>query len=162
MFSALYFKSYTGLNKVQRIEWSNRSVLTKPFAFLKFVFAAFLIFYLMFGSGISTVHALFIAAMSLYFVFWSDLYADFQTNGFVTFRSSTLSTFTLGVSVCFLFMIPSFHSFLFRTSQTSIVSCPKCSLLLRFVLEEFLLVFRIYSCYHLLCIIFCCNLECYF
>ncbi|KNA23774.1 hypothetical protein SOVF_022070 [Spinacia oleracea] len=73
LFSALYFKSYTGLNKVQRIEWSNR--------------------------GISTVHALFIAAMSLYFVFWSDLYADFQTNGFVTFRSSTLSTFTLGVSV---------------------------------------------------------------
>ncbi|XP_057537632.1 uncharacterized protein LOC130815249 [Amaranthus tricolor] len=73
LFSALYFKSYGGLNRVQKIEWSNR--------------------------GISTVHALFIAAMSLYFVFWSDLYADYQTNGSVTFRSSTLSTFTLGVSV---------------------------------------------------------------
>ncbi|XP_057544765.1 uncharacterized protein LOC130823950 [Amaranthus tricolor] len=73
LFGALYFKSYAGLNRVQRIEWSNR--------------------------GISTVHALFIAAMSLYFVFWSDLYADYQTNGFVTFRSSALSTFTLGVSV---------------------------------------------------------------
>ncbi|CAO2842140.1 unnamed protein product [Amaranthus hypochondriacus] len=71
LFSALYFKSYGGLNRVQKIEWSNR--------------------------GISTVHALFIAAMSLYFVFWSDLYADYQTNGSVTFRSSTLSTFTLGV-----------------------------------------------------------------
>ncbi|KAJ8450692.1 hypothetical protein Cgig2_021164 [Carnegiea gigantea] len=50
-------------------------------------------------SGISTVHAIFIAAMSLYFVYWSDLFADYQTDGFVTFRSSTLSTFTLGVSV---------------------------------------------------------------
>lgn len=73
LFSALYFKSYAGLNKVQRIEWNNRVI--------------------------STVHALFIAAMSLYFVYWSDLYADYQTNGYVTFRSSTLSTFTLGVSV---------------------------------------------------------------
>lgn len=73
LFSALYFKSYGGLNRVQRIEWGNR--------------------------GISTVHALFIAAMSLYFVYWSDLYADYRTNGYVTFRSSTLSIFTLGVSV---------------------------------------------------------------
>ncbi|KAL2930490.1 Transmembrane protein 56 [Bienertia sinuspersici] len=73
LFSALYFKSYACLNRVQRIEWNNR--------------------------GISTVHAFFIAAMSLYFVFWSDLYADYQTNGYVTFRNSTLSTFTLGVSV---------------------------------------------------------------
>ncbi|KAK9706970.1 hypothetical protein RND81_07G164300 [Saponaria officinalis] len=73
LFSALYFKSYAGLNRIQRIEWNNR--------------------------GMSTVHALFIAAMSLYFVYWSDLYADSQTTGAVTFRNSTLSTFTLGVSV---------------------------------------------------------------
>lgn len=73
LFSGLYFKSYAGLNKVQRIEWNNR--------------------------GISTVHAIFIAAMSLYFVYWSDLYADYHIDGFVTFRSSTLSTFTLGASV---------------------------------------------------------------
>uniref|UniRef100_A0A7C9CYK8 TLC domain-containing protein n=1 Tax=Opuntia streptacantha TaxID=393608 RepID=A0A7C9CYK8_OPUST len=73
MLSTLYFKSYVGLNKVQRLEWNNR--------------------------GISTVHAIFIATMSLYFVYWSDLFADYQTDGFVTFRSSTLSTFTLGVSV---------------------------------------------------------------
>ncbi|KAK9714408.1 hypothetical protein RND81_06G091900 [Saponaria officinalis] len=71
--SALYFKSYTCLNRIQRIEWNNR--------------------------GMSTVHALFIAAMSLYFVYWSDLYADYRTTSAVTFRNSTLSTFTLGVSV---------------------------------------------------------------
>ncbi|KAH9627394.1 hypothetical protein KSS87_001233 [Heliosperma pusillum] len=71
LFSALYFKSYAGLNRIQRIEWNNR--------------------------GMSTVHALYIAAMSLYFVYWSDLYADNQTNTAVTFRNSTLSTFTLGV-----------------------------------------------------------------
>lgn len=73
MLSALYFKSYVGLNKIQRLEWNNR--------------------------GISTVHAIFIAAMSLYFVYWSDLFADYHIDGLVTFRSSTLSTFTLGVSV---------------------------------------------------------------
>ncbi|KAG2320588.1 hypothetical protein Bca52824_013801 [Brassica carinata] len=43
-------KTYIILTKIQRIEWNNR--------------------------GISTVHAIFISAMSLYFVFWSDLFSD--------------------------------------------------------------------------------------
>ncbi|GAB4829578.1 hypothetical protein Ancab_019246 [Ancistrocladus abbreviatus] len=73
LFSSLYFKSYSGLTKAQRIEWNNR--------------------------GMSTVHAVFIAATSLYFVFRSDLYADERLAGLVTFRSSSLSTFVLGVSV---------------------------------------------------------------
>ncbi|GAB2281157.1 hypothetical protein Dimus_015761 [Dionaea muscipula] len=73
LFSSKYFKSYPGLTKVQRVEWNNR--------------------------GISTVHAVFIAAMSLYFVFWSDLFADDRLAGIVTFRSSAISTFALGVSV---------------------------------------------------------------
>ncbi|KAH9606936.1 hypothetical protein KSS87_009331 [Heliosperma pusillum] len=74
LLSALYFnKCYSGLNRLQKIEWNNR--------------------------GMSTVHAFFIAGMSLYFVYWSDLYADYQTTGAITFRNSTLSTFTLGVSV---------------------------------------------------------------
>ncbi|GAB2213511.1 hypothetical protein Droror1_Dr00017818 [Drosera rotundifolia] len=71
--SSLHFKSYSGLTKAQRIEWNNR--------------------------GMSTVHAVFIAAMSLYFVFWSDLFGDDRTTELVTFRSSALSTFALGVSV---------------------------------------------------------------
>lgn len=73
LFSTLYFKSYGGLTKVQRVEWNNR--------------------------GMSTAHAIFIAAMSLYFVFWSDLYADDRIAGLLTFRSSLLSTSALGVSV---------------------------------------------------------------
>lgn len=70
--STMYFTTYIGLNRKQRIEWNNR--------------------------GISTIHAIFIAAMSLYFVYWSDLYADHGIDSYVTFQSSTLSVFTLGVS----------------------------------------------------------------
>lgn len=73
LVTTFYFKSYAGLTKIQRIEWNNR--------------------------GVSTVHAIFIAAMSLYFVFWSDLFSDHLLAGLVTFRSSPLSTFALGVSV---------------------------------------------------------------
>ncbi|KAG2689668.1 hypothetical protein I3760_09G149200 [Carya illinoinensis] len=73
LISTFYFKSYNGLTKVQRIEWNNR--------------------------GISTIHAIFITVTSLYFVFWSDLFSDHQLAGIVTFRSSPLSVFALGVSV---------------------------------------------------------------
>ncbi|PPR92097.1 hypothetical protein GOBAR_AA28573 [Gossypium barbadense] len=73
LFSSVYFKSYPSLPKIQRTEWSNRSI--------------------------STFHAMFITAMSLYFVFWSNLYSDNQYAGMVTFRSSALSTFSLGASV---------------------------------------------------------------
>ncbi|CAM8935718.1 unnamed protein product [Rhodiola kirilowii] len=73
LMSKLYFKTYSSLTKVQRMEWNNR--------------------------GISTVHALFIAALALYFVFWSDLFSDKNHLGPLTFRSSHFSTFGLGVSV---------------------------------------------------------------
>ncbi|XP_062160345.1 uncharacterized protein LOC133867609 isoform X2 [Alnus glutinosa] len=73
LISTFYFKSYNGLTKIQRIEWNNR--------------------------GISTLHAIFITVVSLYFVFWSDLFSDQQLSGIVTFRSSPLSVFALGVSV---------------------------------------------------------------
>ncbi|KAF8390927.1 hypothetical protein HHK36_023227 [Tetracentron sinense] len=73
LISAIYFKSYAGLTKIQRIEWNNR--------------------------GISSVHAIFIMVMSLYLVFWSDLFSDHQLAGLVTFRSSPLSTFSLGISL---------------------------------------------------------------
>lgn len=71
--STYYFKNYVSLTKIQQTEWNNR--------------------------GISTVHAIFITIMSLYFVFWSDLFSDQRLAGFITFRSSPLSTFALGVSV---------------------------------------------------------------
>lgn len=73
LISSFYFKSYAGLSKNQRIEWNNR--------------------------GISTVHAIFITIMSVYFVCFSDLFYDDRFAGFVTFRSSPLSDFSLGVSV---------------------------------------------------------------
>ncbi|XP_071724277.1 uncharacterized protein [Rutidosis leptorrhynchoides] len=72
LVSTFYFKTYSGLNKIQRIEWNNR--------------------------GVSTIHAAYIALMSLYFVFWSDLFSD-KIPGLVTFRSSHLSTSALGVSL---------------------------------------------------------------
>ncbi|XP_077253373.1 uncharacterized protein LOC143892549 isoform X2 [Tasmannia lanceolata] len=70
--SSFYFKSYAGLTKIQRIEWNNR--------------------------GISTIHAIFITVMSTYLVFFSDIYSDERLAGLVTFRSSPLSAFALGVS----------------------------------------------------------------
>lgn len=36
--------------------------------------------------------------MSLYFVFWSELYSDRQLSSLITLRHSMLSTFSLGVS----------------------------------------------------------------
>lgn len=72
LMSNLYIKSYPGLTKMEKIEWNNR--------------------------GISTIHAAFITTMSLYFLFWSDLFSDKRPAGLVTFRSSPLSTFGLGVS----------------------------------------------------------------
>ncbi|KAJ6851739.1 transmembrane protein 56-like [Iris pallida] len=72
LISSCNFKAYSSLTKIQRIEWNNR--------------------------GMSSAHAFFITTMALYLVFFSDLYSD-QHEGLVTFRSSNLSTFTLGVSV---------------------------------------------------------------
>ncbi|XP_075482709.1 uncharacterized protein LOC142522975 isoform X2 [Primulina tabacum] len=71
--SSFYLRTYNGLTKIQRIDWNNR--------------------------GVSTLHAIFISTMSLYFVFWSDLFSDHQSIGLITFRNSTLSTVSLGVSV---------------------------------------------------------------
>ncbi|CAI0540791.1 unnamed protein product [Linum tenue] len=49
--------------------------------------------------GVSSLHAIFITALSLYFVFWSDLFSDKVHTGYVTLRSSPLSIFGLVVSV---------------------------------------------------------------
>ncbi|KAL0545952.1 hypothetical protein IC582_015856 [Cucumis melo] len=72
LISGVYFKSYSNLSRIQRVEWNNRAM--------------------------STVHAIFITAAALYMVFLSDLYSD-RYFGPITFRSSTISTFGLGVSV---------------------------------------------------------------
>ncbi|XP_022721705.1 transmembrane protein 56-like isoform X2 [Durio zibethinus] len=71
LISSFYVKTYPGLTKIQRVEWNNR--------------------------GVSTIHATFVSALSLYFVFWSDLFSDQQLADLVVFRSSPLSTFVLGV-----------------------------------------------------------------
>ncbi|XP_022847919.1 transmembrane protein 56-like isoform X2 [Olea europaea var. sylvestris] len=73
LISAIYFRGYNGLTKIQRTEWNNR--------------------------GVSTLHAIFISITSLYFVFWSDLFSEHHSAELITFRNSPLSTFALGVSV---------------------------------------------------------------
>ncbi|KAJ6977980.1 hypothetical protein NC653_029776 [Populus alba x Populus x berolinensis] len=78
LISTFYIKAYNGLTKIQRIEWNNR--------------------------GMSTIHAIFITAMSLYFVFWSDLFSDQRHTGLVTLRSSQLSIVGLGVSIGYFFV----------------------------------------------------------
>lgn len=72
LVSSFFYKCYASLTKAQKLEWNNR--------------------------GISTVHAIFITFMSVYLVFFSDLYSD-KLDGPVTFRSSNLSNITLAVSV---------------------------------------------------------------
>ncbi|KAF3547500.1 hypothetical protein DY000_02009588 [Brassica cretica] len=73
-FSSIHIKSYSALTKVKRTEWNNR--------------------------GISTLHAIFISLMALYFVFFSDLFSDQRSlQGLIVFRSSSISSFGLGVSV---------------------------------------------------------------
>ncbi|KAF3665153.1 putative protein-S-isoprenylcysteine O-methyltransferase B [Capsicum annuum] len=70
--TSIYFKCYA-LSKSQQVEWNNRSI--------------------------STVHAILVTTMSLYLAFWSDLLSDNQLSGLVIMRSSTVSTFVLGVSM---------------------------------------------------------------
>ncbi|KAK6116329.1 hypothetical protein DH2020_049956 [Rehmannia glutinosa] len=73
LISAVYFKIYLSLTKSRQIEWSNRAM--------------------------STFHAVYITTVSLYFVLWSDLFADNLHRGPLILQSSTLSTCALGVSV---------------------------------------------------------------
>lgn len=72
ILSSFYFKGYSSLTKIQRVEWNNR--------------------------GMSSAHAIFITAMSLYLVVSTDLFSD-RVKGPITFRSSIISTSALGISV---------------------------------------------------------------
>uniref|UniRef100_A0A6N2MLY5 TLC domain-containing protein n=1 Tax=Salix viminalis TaxID=40686 RepID=A0A6N2MLY5_SALVM len=53
---------------------------------------------------VSTFYIKAYNAMSLYFVFWSDLFSDQQHTGLVTLRSSQLSIVGLGVSIGYFFV----------------------------------------------------------
>jgi hypothetical protein len=66
--------------------------------YFKFLIIVALIFFC--SRGMSTVHAIFITIMSVYLVFLSGLFSD-RLDGPVTFRSSHLSNFTLGVCCYF-------------------------------------------------------------
>ncbi|KQK13851.1 transmembrane protein 56 isoform X2 [Brachypodium distachyon] len=72
ILSSFYFKGYSSLTKIQRVEWNNR--------------------------GMSSAHAIFIAAISLYLVVSTDLFSD-RLKGPITYRNSVVSTSALGVSV---------------------------------------------------------------
>ncbi|ONK55583.1 uncharacterized protein A4U43_UnF1170 [Asparagus officinalis] len=73
LLSSYYYIGYSSLTKTQRIEWNNR--------------------------GMSSVHAIFISAISIYLVFISNMFSDNRPDGLIISRSSNLSTFALGVSV---------------------------------------------------------------
>ncbi|KAK7387005.1 hypothetical protein VNO78_27442 [Psophocarpus tetragonolobus] len=73
LIGSSHFKIYSSFSKIQRIEWNDRAV--------------------------STMHAIFITSISLYLVFCSNLFSDYQSSELITDRSSSLSTFALGVSV---------------------------------------------------------------
>lgn len=104
LISAFYFRSYNSLTKMQRIEWNNRWTHFHFYIFILLVFCWLECFF-MFSSyywscrGLSTFHAIFITSMSLYFVFWSDIFSNQHLPGVFTRRSSLLSTSTLGVSI---------------------------------------------------------------
>jgi hypothetical protein len=108
-------KTYIILTKIQRIEWNNR--------------------------GISTVHAIFISAMSLYFVFWSDLFSDRWHNDLVVFRSSRLSSLGLGISIGYfladLGMIFWKYPSLGGIEYVSTCSCPNTLLYLVISLQRY-------------------------
>ncbi|KAF2290674.1 hypothetical protein GH714_014950 [Hevea brasiliensis] len=81
------------------------------------------------NRAISTFHAIFITVISLYLVFCSDLYSDYRP-GLIIFRSSSLSTFALGVSVGYfivdLGMIIWFYPFLGDSSSYFHDCCGIC------------------------------------
>ncbi|XP_012455866.1 uncharacterized protein LOC105777258 [Gossypium raimondii] len=78
LINNFYIKTYPSLTKIQRVDWNNR--------------------------GISITHAISVSALSLYFIFWSDLFSDPHLMGLMVFRSSQLSTFGLGVFSAFGFV----------------------------------------------------------
>ncbi|XP_052207806.1 uncharacterized protein LOC127811712 [Diospyros lotus] len=73
LISGVYLKSYPSLSQSQKVEWNNRAI--------------------------STFHAIFITTVALYFTLCSDLYFSDQFGIPITLRSSSFSTFALGVSV---------------------------------------------------------------
>ncbi|XP_051151774.1 uncharacterized protein LOC127265812 isoform X1 [Andrographis paniculata] len=73
LISPVCFKSFFNLSKSRQVEWSNRAI--------------------------STFHAVYVTIVSFYFVFFSDLYSTDIHRGPVTLRSSTSSTFVMGVSL---------------------------------------------------------------
>lgn len=85
---------------MQRVEWNNRCWIFPHlvWSFFPFLVAKFFIYVSCLCRAISTLHAIYIATISLYFVFWSDLYSD-QFAGLIILRCSQLSTFALGVSM---------------------------------------------------------------
>ncbi|CAA6668607.1 unnamed protein product [Spirodela intermedia] len=66
-------KTYPSLTKIQQTDWNNR--------------------------GMSSIHAFYIAGMSLYLLCFSDLFSGSGPGGLVVFRRSLLSNCALGVSV---------------------------------------------------------------
>eukprot|EP01018_Ginkgo_biloba_P004683 Gb_19173 [translate_table: standard] len=73
LISPLYFKGYLKLTKAEQIEWNNR--------------------------GFSTFHAILVSGVSIYVLFFSDLFCNNAQDEPITHRNSLFSSFILGVSI---------------------------------------------------------------
>jgi hypothetical protein len=96
LVSSFYYKSYPSLTKAQKLEWNNRWSHLSAKVHPVFIYISYSPYMFYMFRGISTVHAIFITYMSVYLVFFSDLFSD-QLDGPITSRNSNLSNFTLGV-----------------------------------------------------------------
>ncbi|GLJ40400.1 hypothetical protein SUGI_0831950 [Cryptomeria japonica] len=72
MITPWYFKGYYKLSRTEQVEWSNRVI--------------------------STAHAILVSVVSLYLLYFSDIFYDNVQDGPVTLRKTLFSTFILGVS----------------------------------------------------------------
>lgn len=99
VISVSLFKGYVKLNKAQKLEWNNRSLLfplSYSFSHLIYMFYNLTIAALL-SRGISTFHALFVAVASVYILIVSDLFKEGPENELITHRTSIISDTALGV-----------------------------------------------------------------
>lgn len=98
VISVSLFKGYMKLNKAQKLEWNNRSLLLSCYSFSHLIYMLHnLIMAALLSRGISTFHALFVAVASVYILIISDLFKEGPENELITHRTSIISDTALGV-----------------------------------------------------------------
>ncbi|KAF3647872.1 putative transmembrane protein 56-B-like isoform 2 [Capsicum annuum] len=101
--SPLFFKGYVKLDDLKKLEWNNR--------------------------GFSTLHALLVAAASLYLLLESDLFHNGARDDLMINRTSAFSDTILGISTGWLLSGRLGNDFLLLPSLgwNGLVNCTSCS-----------------------------------